>query len=314
MQTKIQNVPTTIISGFLGVGKTTAILHLFSQKSATEKWAVLVNEFGKIGIDGLIYQANGISVKEIPGGCMCCAQGLPLQVAVNRLLRETKPDRLIIESSGVGHPAGIIKTLSDKDFNNVLTLKASICLLDPENLIRPEFKNNELFNEQIQFADILIANKTDLASANALQAFQQLSESLSPLKHLISSTSKGKLSIDWLDYNHIPPVQTAQYEIISNNQKTWQTHSFRYEDNFLFDIKQLKKTLEQHTITRLKGIIKTTNGYYLVNAFSGQTNMSKLPPASDKSPHSYIEVIDHTIDIARLEENINLCILTKTDI
>jgi len=309
MQTKIQNVPTNIISGFLGVGKTTAILDLFSKKPAAEKWAVLVNEFGKIGIDGLIYQANGISVKEIPGGCMCCAQGLPLQVAVNRLLRETKPDRLIIESSGVGHPAGVIKTLSGKDFNNVLTLKAGICLLDPENLIRPEFKNNELFNEQIQLADVLIANKIDLASADALQAFKQLSDSLSPLKHLISSTSKGQLSIDWLDYSHISSVQTARYKIISNNPEPWKTHSFRYKEDALFDIKQLKETLEQHTITRLKGIIKTTDAYYLVNVFSGQTNMSKLPPTSDNSTHSYIEVIDHTIDIATLEKSIKSCMI-----
>ena len=110
MPKNIHNVPTNIISGFLGVGKTTAILNLFANKPASEKWAVLVNEFGKIGIDGRVYKANGIEVKEIPGGCMCCAQGLPLQVAVNRLLRETQPDRLIIESSGVGHPGGALNT------------------------------------------------------------------------------------------------------------------------------------------------------------------------------------------------------------
>ena len=168
MPNAIYNVSTNIISGFLGVGKTTAILNLFSNKPVTEIWAVLVNEFGKIGIDGRVYQASGISVKEIPGGCMCCAQGLPLQVAVNRLLRETKPDRLIIESSGVGHPEGVLKTLKGEGFKNVLTLKAGICLVDARFLLESAYQHNELFKEQLQLADVLVANKTDLASAEAL--------------------------------------------------------------------------------------------------------------------------------------------------
>jgi len=138
----IQNVATNIISGFLGVGKTTAILTLFANKPASEKWAVLVNEYGKIGIDCHIYHANGITVKEIPGGCICCAQGLPLLMAVNRLLRETKPDRLIIESSGIGHPGGVLKTLKGEHFNNVLTLKAGICLVDARHLLQIQYHNN----------------------------------------------------------------------------------------------------------------------------------------------------------------------------
>lgn len=90
--------------GFLGVGKTTAILDLFKQKPKNENWAVLVNEFGKIGIDGAIYSAAGITVKEVAGGCLCCAVGLPFQVSVNRLLKEVRPDRLLIEPTGLGHP------------------------------------------------------------------------------------------------------------------------------------------------------------------------------------------------------------------
>ena len=63
---------TNLITGFLGSGKTTSILHLLANKDPAEKWAVLVNEFGEVGIDGALLSSSGAMIKEIPGGCMCC--------------------------------------------------------------------------------------------------------------------------------------------------------------------------------------------------------------------------------------------------
>lgn len=83
-QASISGVPTNIITGFLGVGKTSAILNLMKHKPEGEKWAVLVNEFGEIGVDGSLIQgqksdAQSVFIREVPGGCMCCAAGLPMQ-------------------------------------------------------------------------------------------------------------------------------------------------------------------------------------------------------------------------------------------
>ena len=84
MLKRITNDPTNIITGFLGSGKTTAILHLLKNKPADEKWAVLVNEFGEIGVDGSLFEGKnskkqGVFIREVPGGCMCCTAGLPMQ-------------------------------------------------------------------------------------------------------------------------------------------------------------------------------------------------------------------------------------------
>src|SRR5688500_14976207 len=108
----LQAIPTNIITGFLGVGKTTAILHLLKHKPQHERWAVLVNEFGEVGIDGSLLTgasaADGdIFIREVPGGCMCCAAGLPMQIALNRLLSKARPHRVLIEPTGLGHPAEI---------------------------------------------------------------------------------------------------------------------------------------------------------------------------------------------------------------
>ncbi|HHJ34531.1 MAG TPA: GTP-binding protein [Gammaproteobacteria bacterium] len=309
MPPEIRNVPTNIISGFLGTGKTTAILDLFTKKPDTEKWAVLVNEFGKVGIDGQIYRANDITVKEIPGGCMCCAQGLPLQVAVNRLLGEARPDRLIIESSGVGHPAGVLKTLKGKGFEQVLTLRAGICLLDPEYLINPAYQNNERFKEQIQFADILIANKTDLASTAALHAFALLSQTFDPAKVHIASTTKGRLNTGWLDYQHRQYTQEFTFETIpsepsSGQSSEWRSHTFHYPEETLFDITALKHWLKNVGLTRLKGIIRTADTCYLLNYVTGQVEITPF----DHQGGSYIEVIDPDLNIDSLKSDIRSCI------
>ena len=93
---KISTVPTNIITGFLGVGKTSAILHLLKEKPKDERWAILVNEFGEIGVDGSLFegqhnQEQGVFIREVPGGCMCCAAGLPMQIALNQLLTRANP-------------------------------------------------------------------------------------------------------------------------------------------------------------------------------------------------------------------------------
>ena len=85
-----------LITGFLGVGKTTAILHLLKHKPEHEKWAVLVNEFGEVGVDGAILESQGAVVREVPGGCLCCVSGLPFQMGLNMLIARGKPDVILI--------------------------------------------------------------------------------------------------------------------------------------------------------------------------------------------------------------------------
>ena len=92
---------TNLITGFLGSGKTTSILHLLANKDPAEKWAVLVNEFGEVGIDGALLANSGALLKEIPGGCMCCVNGLPMQVGLNTLLRQGKPVNYIAKLSSI---------------------------------------------------------------------------------------------------------------------------------------------------------------------------------------------------------------------
>ena len=150
---KITSVPTNIITGFLGVGKTSAILHLLKQKPSNECWAVLVNEFGEIGVDGSLIKGQlnkeqSVFIREVPGGCMCCASGLPMQIALNQLLNEAKPDRLLIEPTGLGHPVEVLQVLSNQYYKDILNLQKTITLVDARNLSDSRYTEHEAFNQQ----------------------------------------------------------------------------------------------------------------------------------------------------------------------
>lgn len=196
----ISLVPTNIITGFLGAGKTTAINHLLAHKPPQEHWAVLVNEFGQIGVDqSLIDSSDGVHIQEIPGGCLCCARGPQLRVALTRLLRSARPDRLIIEPTGLGHPLGIVDLLAGPDFAGVIELRSMICLIDPRVLEQPEILKQPVFGDQINLADILVLNKSDLCSPGQLTEAESLSHNMFPPKQQIVITRMGELDLNLLD-------------------------------------------------------------------------------------------------------------------
>ncbi|WP_454562214.1 CobW family GTP-binding protein [Pseudomonas sp. AIG] len=132
----LQNIPTHVIAGPLGAGKTSLIRQLMTQRPAGERWAVLINEFGQIGLDAalLTSDADGIALGEVAGGCLCCVNGAPFQIGLGRLLRKAKPDRLFIEPSGLGHPAQLIKQLNEAPWLGVLAVQPCVLVLDAQAL------------------------------------------------------------------------------------------------------------------------------------------------------------------------------------
>ena len=156
-------VPTNVITGALGVGKTTLILSLMAQKPANEKWAILVNEFGEVGIDGAMLKApdDQVFIREVPGGCMCCTSGLPMQIALNQLLATAKPDRLLIEPTGLGHPKEVLQTLSDSHYEDVLKLQSTFTLIDARKLRSQKWREHPTFREQLEIANAIVVTKSE---------------------------------------------------------------------------------------------------------------------------------------------------------
>jgi G3E family GTPase len=136
----LSHIPTHVICGPLGAGKTSLIRSLLAQKPANERWAVLINEFGQIGLDAALLSTDetGISLAEVAGGCLCCVNGVPFQIGLSRLLRKNKPDRLLIEPSGLGHPTELMAQLGAPPWQGVLALQPCVTVLDAAALARGE--------------------------------------------------------------------------------------------------------------------------------------------------------------------------------
>src|SRR5262245_40575024 len=148
-------IPTNLVTGFLGVGKTTAVIDLLKHRPAGSRWAVLVNEYGDVSIDGSMIEGetpDGVSVREVGGGCVCCVSAPYLQVAIHFLLIDAKPERLLIETTGLGHPARLLDMLR-RNYADRLDVRATLGLVDPSDFARPEMRANPVFVDQIQLAD-----------------------------------------------------------------------------------------------------------------------------------------------------------------
>jgi G3E family GTPase len=230
-----KKIAINIIMGFLGVGKTTAILNLLKQKPADEKWAVLVNEFGEVGIDGAILSAeSGMTISEVPGGCLCCVSGIPFQAALSNLIAQQQPDRILIEPTGLGHPKNLIRTLTSKGYRDHSELKASICLLDPRQLKNPKYQQHETFNDQCLLADVLVANKTDLSSAVDEKNFYQFAQKMVPKKSQLGWVENGQIDLAWLDIESDQSRQSiTAHKLHSHNHSHEHSHqhSHQHSDN-----------------------------------------------------------------------------------
>ncbi|REG86591.1 CobW family GTP-binding protein [Marinomonas pollencensis] len=164
---RYQGIKVSLVTGFLGAGKTTLIRSLLAQVPAYERWAVLVNEFGDIGLDGALLSDTGVAIKEVPGGCVCCVTSTAFTQGINQLIREQNPDRILIEPSGLGHPKQIIASLNAPQYQDVLWLTGAFCVLDARNLADTRYTQHAIFNDQLECADVLVASHvTDYCEAD----------------------------------------------------------------------------------------------------------------------------------------------------
>lgn len=323
---ELKHIPTNIITGFLGVGKTTAILHLLSQKPKTETWAVLVNEFGKIGIDGQLIQNQGAAVKEIPGGCMCCAAGVNMKVGLNALVKQAQPDRLLIEPTGIGHPQQILKILNESPYDELLDMRACISLVDPRHLQDERYLTNDYFNQQIDIADILVANKTDQCSLQDRQAYHQLVNDRN--KQYSSWVQHGHLHTDLLNLPHADTSNTETahhhetinapvtdiklepgepYKRLENMDGDYFSCGWLFSDQ-LFDFDKLFSLFNDANLERIKAMVLTHQGATLFNCMGHDISVHKM----DKLKHSRIEFISmQSINWDEIEKKLLDCLMAS---
>ncbi|MHC8330443.1 CobW family GTP-binding protein [Pseudomonas sp. LB3P25] len=278
----LQNIPTHVIAGPLGAGKTSLIKHLLAQRPANERWAVLINEFGQIGLDAalLTRDVDGIALGEVAGGCLCCVNGAPFQIGLGRLLRKARPDRLFIEPSGLGHPAQLLRQLSEAPWQGVLAVQPCVLVLDAQALAagKPLPKAQQ---EALNSAGLLLMNKAEnIDDADRQRIAGQLparplywtQQAALPLSELPGLGVQAVAGVD----NFVAPQGLAQLPAIwtaptlpiclSQEQDGGWSVGWRWHPSQIFDATLVGRWLESLAWWRAKLVIHSVDGWVSVNA------------------------------------------------
>lgn len=317
---RVSNVPTNIITGALGVGKTTLIQTMLDQKPADERWAVLVNEFGEVGIDGALLsgsQKGEVFIREVPGGCMCCTSGLPMQIALNMLLASARPHRLLIEPTGLGHPKEVLQTLTATHYQDVLDMRATLTLVDPRKLADQRWREHQTFREQLQVADHIIAAKFDLYGEALIpdltQYMAELCAAETPLERsengmidmtLLNTPSKFNPRANVHEHQHQHNVHASNMGTltapstgsvkVANNGEGYYSYGWICSKNEIFEYQTAIDTFTSLSIERLKAVLLTDRGAFGFNLNDGTLRTTQLDYALD----SRLEFITHNSALA----------------
>ncbi len=291
-------IPVTVITGFLGSGKTTLIRHLL-QNNQGRRIAVLVNEFGELGIDGELLKSCQIcpededgseNIYELTNGCLCCTVQEEFLPMMQQLLkRRDKIDCILIETSGLALPKPLIKAFRWQEIRNAATVDAVITVVDCAAVAAGTFASNpeavdaqrqaddnlehetplqELFEDQLACADLVILNKTDLVDSQAKAEVEELvKQELPRVVKMIESTN-GEI-----DVSILLGIQAA----VEDNLDSRPSHHDSEEDHdhddeinsthVIFDrsfdpeilLLQLQSLVQQQEIYRVKGFVAVPN-------------------------------------------------------
>lgn len=220
----LDRIPTNLITGFLGAGKTSGILSLLKVRPPSERWGVIVNEYGMVSLDHIYLndvtqghsdseETNDVHIEELAGGCFCCTLADSLPLTLIRLIRRIRPHRILLEPSGSGHPAAVIDLLRSGRLAEIIDLRTVIGLVDPRDFANPRITNKDVFRDQIEMADIIAFNFTDKCSREQIEACRRFVETMDPPKCLMSETTHGRLAAEWLDFPSSGDRSTTQPQL-----------------------------------------------------------------------------------------------------
>ena len=324
----LSQIPTHLIAGPLGAGKTSLIRHLLAQKPAAERWAVLINEFGQIGLDAALLEQgdDGIALAEVAGGCLCCVNGAPFQVGLGRLLRKARPDRLLIEPSGLGHPVQLLAQLRQPPWFGVLAVQPALLVLDAAALASGQ-PLPDVQRQALDEAGLQLLNKSEGLDAQArarvaaglpavplhwtergrldLALLPGLAAQASPMQvgGEFPAAAPGLAQI-WRDTTE--PICQVQAQV-----EGWSI-GWRWHPQQMFDLAQVADWLGNLGWRRAKAVLHGAEGWRSLNAVQGQALQAWGP--SEWRKDSRLELIfDQAQDVEALSASFATCRISATD-
>ncbi len=305
-------IQSFIITGFLGVGKTTMLTNTVKEHFSDKKVAIIVNEFGDIGVDGNILSNVYSEVLEISEGCICCQLAQEFESGVIEIMNKYNPEIIFVETSGASEPFPIFLSLQ----NLGISVEGVICVVDSKNL--DSYKDNSTAKYQIGGSNIIVLNKTDLVDDDELEAVKKdviqikeqynIKNTLTGEKifnnYVISSAEQGIVNKEVFEgvYKVDEIVGLAkEYEHLDHTSKDSITQKVAYlKDDIEFsDVDEVLKTLPK-SIYRVKGVVRVKDvpNPIVINYSFGNVSFEELDSYAERSIMIFIgESIDNDVNL-----------------
>ena len=299
-------VPVQIISGFLGAGKTTSILAQLAARRS-ERVAVIVNDFGEAALDeSALEEGEPFRITNIPGGCVCCTAPEGFVDALGAVLEEA-PDRLLIEPTGLARPQDLIDTLRRCVHREAFELAPVVVLVDPHQLAADlDAASRALLDEQAQAADLLVANRCDLAGDAEIEAFERYAGELWPPPLRIYRTQHGALPPEVLGW---PPGEGARAprqieelpHLHADSTAAHRTRSWRWSPDVVFSGRRLREALQKwaggaEPLARFKGIFRTEEGTFRLEIAGGAVHERPSSHRRDSRADAIVDGGEEALD------------------
>ncbi len=271
----------TLIGGFLGAGKTTLLRHILSWPGDLSSTAVLVNEFGQIGIDGELLKNGGTPVVELTNGCICCTIQGDLLRSLREIIKTFDPRRLLIEATGVADPVEILDVLKNEEPSGSLFVQKVITVVDADFWENREHLGPLFFN-QIRAADLVLLNKVDLLSPEKIPVFLREIQENNPGTAVVPTHHcKVDPQVLWsVSEDHL---LESRLQGLHEHESHEDAHgmgfvSFAFQGDVPLREECFRKFLSQlpYELYRVKGFALLENGLCFINHVGGKTEWVSL--------------------------------------
>lgn len=285
---QLERTPIHVIGGFLGAGKTTALRHLLQTRG--ERIAVVVNDFGDARIDagtlaGLGGQAGGPAIQEIAGGCICCTAPAGFAAAIETLLRDVRPDRILVEPTGLARPQDLVDTLRRGPLAARLQVGPLVVLVDPRRLAEPAAADAALLREQAGCADVLVGSFADRCGDTERAALRAWAASLWPGPMAVHFVAQGALPASVLDWPDDEGAAAPRFRLArlpaSPSTRGYVGRSLVWDAATRFHGDRLRAVVGElagdAALARLKGVFSTVEGVLRIEVANGELHVAPSP-------------------------------------
>jgi len=262
----MQKTPISIISGMLGAGKTTLLKRII--KKLNRKFAILMNEFGDIGIDTEIIKGKNINVAELLGGCVCCSLAGEFEEAIKEIIKDYKPEIIIVETTGVAESDALVLDISENIKN--VKLDSIIAIADADAIVRfPSIGRTAI--TQLQTADIIIINKIDLVNEKQLEEIKETLKKYNKKAQLIKAEQCN------VDIALLFDIETDREIKKLKHKHDNKFQFFTYKIKKKLNRKKLEHLLKKlpSKVYRLKGFVPLEDNNYLLSYVTGRYSLEK---------------------------------------